>query len=252
MHLRMTRTSNRLTAAVRSVAVICVLGSAVGSASVAQAAFFQYETTVTIHGGYLPPDNPLIPVLGTGTDVSILTPGGVTITLSGLSSGVPGDNIDARPPGSDIVFGFISVTGLTNSSLLETIKIPYTWHVLVVDYPTATDVGSLGSTTFDIVGEINGTVGKAGGGKQVNLSSNVYTPPVIPSELVGPTQLYTVTMNSYVPPGPPIGAIPFPGAFGAHVTAVTVPEPSSIALVGLGLMILATPAYKRWRRKSSL
>jgi hypothetical protein len=31
-----------------------------------------------------------------------------------------------------------------------------------------------------------------------------------------------------------------------------VPEPSSMALLGLGILALATPAYRRWRRKSSL
>jgi hypothetical protein len=220
-------------------------------AQAASAGYFQYTTSVTILGGYIPPDNPLDPVLGTGPNVTLETPGGVFITLGGISSGAPGDNIDATGIGSDIVFGRITVAGLTNASELESIFIPYVWHVIIDDYLTATSGGPIGSTTFDIVGNITGTVGKAGGGKQVNLSTNAYTPPVIPSQLASPTlELYTMSNFSYVPPGPPVGELQFPGAFGAHVAAITVPEPGTVTLLSLGAIVLATPALRRWRRKT--
>jgi hypothetical protein len=87
-------------------------------------------------------------------------------------------------------------------------------------------------------------VGKVGGGKQVNLSTNTYTPPIIPGQVIG-TEFYTFALNSYVPPGPI-----FPGTVGAHVQARIVPEPSTVALLGFGLLALATPALWRSRRIS--
>jgi hypothetical protein len=46
-----------------------------------------------------------------------------------------------------------------------------------------------------------------------------------------------------VPPG-----IANAGAFGAHVEVVRVPEPGSVALLGMGVLALAVPAIGRRRR----
>jgi hypothetical protein len=233
------------------LACVCALALALlALARPASAEYFQYTTTVTILNGYVPPDNPLSPS-PTAPAVTLTTPGGVGITLGGISSNAPGDNIDGTGPGSDIVFGSILVTGLTNSSELENIFIPYTWHIVIDDYAAFNSLGVLGTTTFDIAGNITGTVGKAGGGKQVNLSTNVYTPPVIPPQLAAPSlELYTLANFSYVPPGTPVGEFQFPGAFGAHVSTALVPEPGTITLLSLGALALATPAIRRWRRNS--
>ncbi len=232
----------------RSLLCIAVFSAALLTAGFAQPAvaeYFQYTTTVEILPGFLPGGSGVLPA-GVNPSTTLTTPGGVGITLAGYSSLSPGDNIDATGPGSDIVFGTISIAGLTNTSLLEDVFIPYTWHITIDDYTTSGGLISAGSTTFAVSGNITGTVGKVGGGKQVNLSTNVYTPPAIPGQFAG-VEFYTLLLDAYTPPSP---QPQFPGTFGAHVNAGIVPEPSTVALLGFGLLALATPALWRSRRKS--
>ena len=210
----------------------------------ARAEFFQYATTVTILNGFVPPTST---VAGQNTATATLTtpaPNLVAIALQGVASNSPGDNIDGTGSGSDIVFANIAVTNLKNTTLLESVVIPYTFHIVVSDYPSFNSVGALASASFDITGTLSGTVGKAGGGKQVNLSTNSFDPGNILTKQLG-NEVYTLSLFSYVPPGP-FNA----GAFGVHVSARLVPEPSTVALLGIGLLALATPALRRLRRKS--
>jgi hypothetical protein len=210
----------------------------------ARAEFFQFATTVTILNGFLPPTST---VAGQNTATATLTtpaPNLVAIALQGAASNSPGDNVDGTTTGSDIVFANIAVTNLKNTTLLENVSIPYTFHIVVSDYPTFNSVGAIASASFDITGLMTGTVGKLGGGKQVNISTNTLDAGNVLMKTIG-TEIYTLSSFTYVPPGP------FnPGAFGVHVTARLVPEPSTVALLGIGLLALATPAWRRLRRKS--
>ena len=242
MHLRPKCFSLRQSTPTRLACAAVVAAFVLGQVPAARAEFFQYSTTVTILNGYIPPAS--IVTNNSTTAATLTTPGGVGISLLGLASNSPGDNIDGTDTGSDIVFGGISVTGLTNTTQLENISIPYTFHIVLDDYPSFSALGALGSGTFDITGLLTGTVGKLNGGKQVNLTFNSYSPGNILTKFIG-SEFYTFSPSTYVAPGPNNQ-----GAFGAHVTARLVPEPSTVALLGMGAIGLATPAYRRLRRIS--
>jgi hypothetical protein len=202
-----------------AISAALVFGLA-ASASQARAEFFTFTTTV----------NP----------TSVTTPGNVKVTLTPQSVDTPGDNLDATFPGTDLVFGSISVSGLTLASGLEPISIPYTFHVAISNYLQGTDVAPTGpAVTFDVSGTLTGTVGA---GKKVNIA-NAFSQPLI-FQFVG-GEPYQLSAFSYVPPG-----IANSGAFGAHVEVVRVPEPGSLVLLGLGVLMLATPAFLRRRRIS--
>jgi hypothetical protein len=205
----------------------------------ASAEFFQFATTATILNGYIPPTS--IVTNNNSPSVTLTTPNAAAISLIGDASNSPGDNIDGTLTGSDIVFANISVTGLSHSSPLESITIPYTFHLVISDYAAFDSPGALAAVSFDISGTLTGSVGA---GKRVNLSTNVYSPSNVLTKFVG-AELYTLVLNSYVPPGPTNN-----GAFGVHVTAGLVPEPSTVTLLSLGALGLAIPAYRRWRRRA--
>jgi hypothetical protein len=168
------------------------------------------------------------------------TAGNVTVTLTPLSVNTPGDNLDASPIGTDIVFGSISVTGLTQTSPLEAINIPYTFQIAITDYDTGTD-GSPdgGPVIFNVSGTLTGSVGA---NKKVNIA-NAFAQTSI-TQLVG-SENYRVNLFSYVAPG-----VVNDGRFGAHVEVVPIPEPGTLALLSVGFMTLATPAFRRRQRNT--
>lgn len=107
--------------------------------------------------------------------------------------------------------------------------------------------GLTGSLTF--TGKLQGSISA--------LSSNVtntFNAPTVKSLLLGFTN-FTVTMDSYTPPGPP-DQINF-GSIGAMVTVTSLkpsdertPEPSTMALAGIGAGIAGLSAWRR-RRKAA-
>jgi hypothetical protein len=129
---------------------------------------------------------------------------------------------------------------VVNATPLQAITIPFTIDVTITDYPTDTVGVPDGSGVFTVNGIISGTIGA---GRKVNLN-NIIVNPVAPILIGG--DLYSMTFNTIVPPGPF-----FPGAIGAHVEVV--PEPATLALLGLGAFAVAIPALRsrRGRRISS-
>jgi hypothetical protein len=207
----------------RLAAAVVFLGVLAVHADQAAAEFFTFVTTVS------PPP--------------VITGGGVTITLTPQSVNTPGDNLDGSPAGTDVVFGSISVTGLTLGSLQEPINIPYTFQMSINNYAEGNDITPIGSpTVFNISGTLLGSVGA---GKKVNIANNFSQTSI--TQLVG-GENYRVDLFSYVPPG-----VVNAGAFGAHVEVIPppIPEPGTFVLLSLGLAALATPALRRWRRIAS-
>ncbi len=240
MLIRSVNTSNTRRTRLPLGVGLCVFAIMVlGYAPIAKAAYFQFDTTTTILNGFMPAGSI---VAGNNSDlVTITTPGASVMTITGQESNSPGDNYDGTGAGSDIVFANIGVAPITNATPFEVIEIPYVFHVVITDYAGPLDVGAIGSVSFDIEGILTGTIGA---GKKVNLSTNTYDAGNILTKQIG-NDIYTLDLNFYVPPGPS-----HQGAFGVHVEAVPVPEPGTLALLGLGLIGLATPAIRRLRRKA--
>jgi hypothetical protein len=205
-------------------------------ASPASAEFFQFSTTTTL-GAIVPAPTS---VSNNGTPlVSVLTAGGTPISFEGLNTVGP-ENLDASGIGTDIVFSIIDVS-VINASPLEAINIPFDIKVAVTDYTGDTTASAItGSAIFSVTGTLSGTIGA---GRKVNLNSVSFNP--IASQVIG-TDLYSFVINTFVPPGPF-----FPGAIGAHVTANPVPEPGTMALLGVGAVGLVLPAIRRWRKRAT-
>jgi hypothetical protein len=212
-----------------------MLAAVVGFCRQGSAEFFQFSTTTTI-GAVTPVGSS---IMNNGTNfVTIMTPVPATtpIQFTGLAStGL--ENLVATGGGTDLVFGLIDVL-VVNATPLQAISIPFTFNVTITDYATDVVGAPQGSGVFSVNGVISGTIGA---GRKVNLN-NIVVNPVAPI-LIG-NDLYSMTFNTIVPPGPF-----FPGAIGAHVEIV--PEPTTYAMLGMGVVGLAIPALRRWRNKAA-
>jgi hypothetical protein len=240
MKLDRTQSGRRL----RIVSLGVALLAFAAHAQQAEATYFQFSNLFTVNGGALPVTHNI--QNNTTATVTFETdpgdPNAPDIIVTSVNSGPPGDNYDANlPDGTDIIISYISVP-VSSLTTGQTVSIPYTFSLTIDDYLTPTGVTLNGSHTFSIDGLLTGTVGA---GKKVNLSTNVYSGTNVLSAIFGTApMLYTLSYNAYTAPGPGND-----GAFGFHVTAVPVPEPAAWAIMALGTLGLATPAFRRWRRK---
>lgn len=211
----------------------CIMAVALlGFCRQGSAGYFQFSTTTTI--GDVAPSI----VTNNNTDfVTITTPASTDIQFTGLATTGP-ENLVGIDGGTDLVFGLISLM-LVNATPQQSISIPFTFNVTITDYlGDTTASGATGSGTFAVNGLLSGTIGA---GRKA-IWDSIVIDPVSPI-LIG-DELYSMEFNTIVPPGPF-----FPGAIGARVAIV--PEPAACTMLGFGLIGLAIPAIRRWRRKSA-
>jgi hypothetical protein len=111
---------------------------------------------------------------------------------------------------------------------------PYGLTLSITDGPS----GKSGTMTFG--GQLTGTLSAANA-----LITNKFTGDLIQSAIIG-DNLYTVTIGTFAPPGPPTSNTL--GSIGAlvGVTPAAAPEPSTLGLAGLGLSLLGV---RWWRRR---
>jgi hypothetical protein len=198
-------------------AVGCFFVAGLLWATTARAEFYSYTTTVT----------PLTTTQGT-----------VTVTLSTFDDFDPGNNSDATFPGTDIIFGQVSVAPITNATVLTSFNIPYTFHLAMQDYSSGGALVPNNAIPVDFL--VSGTlVGTVGPGKKINFTNTFDQVSV--SHVVGGETYELSSLNLLLP------GVLNPGFFGAHLSTV-VPEPSTITLMGFGAVVMATPVIRRWRR----
>lgn len=236
-----------------SVASLALL-ALVGAGIEAQGEYFEISTSVTISPVNAIPSAPpstvtagsqsftsgsytrFVPTSTFDTDGQ---PGGNQVTLIGLDSNPSPPHINAQGQGSDIVFGNIDPNINTLGAAIEAIAFNYTFKLTLYDYPTAGAASPMGIDSFMISGRISGNLGS----NQVNLQNSNFA--ISPALLRIGGADYTVTNLSYTP-----GGLDNNGVFGAHVSSTpSVPEPGTLALVGLGGAILGLRAWRRRRAR---
>jgi hypothetical protein len=164
---------------------------------------------------------------------STATAGAGTISMSNEPSHVAIGN-------TNVVATNVKVSSLANPLTPDTFSAIGGHYSLSLDL---TDNVSHHSTTIFFNGQLQGSFSQ--------YSSNVtntFFSPTTQSVQLGNT-LFTVTVNSFTPPGPPSSGNL--GSIGAYIqvspvaTIASIPEPGSITLAGIGLALAGMGASRR-------
>jgi hypothetical protein len=132
--------------------------------------------------------------------------------------------------GTDVVLANLEV--FSTSATADAIIAPYSINMFL------TDIASGVTENLTFTGELNGVVSTL----QSNVGNTFFAP--LSQQLHIGHHVYTVSLTSYVPPGPP-GSQQL-GSIGAHVSGV-IPEPGTMALLGTGLLPLMGLVRRRRR-----
>ncbi len=166
------------------------------------------------------------------------TVGGSTVTLSSFTD-QPGD-IDLTSVGSPIhvTYGTTSVSSTTPAGSSDAFNIGYNYTL------TFTHVGT--GTTATLTG-ITGTIAGflASNGSTIN---NIYTggPVLSPATIILDGRVISVRLDPYTPPGTPPDS---KNDFSVSLVSPAVPEPTTIALMGVGGLLMLAPYLRRKTRK---
>jgi hypothetical protein len=115
---------------------------------------------------------------------------------------------------------------------------PYSLSLAILDKAS----GKAGNLTFS--GTLNGAVSSGS-----SILTNTYTSPETQSVQVG-NHVYSVKIGPFAPPGPPSANISGSIAAMATVTVADAPEPSTLALAGMGLSMFGGWWWKRRRSRA--
>jgi hypothetical protein len=181
------------------------------------------------------------PQTGFGATADYNAPGGngaVPLRLTGLSG-----SGNAEAPGTNVVTARLSFGGALPANSTDIGMVAYAISLLITD----TDSKKTGSL------EMRGTLTGTAGNNQANIMNTFNKSGGTSGNMTETTTIgdFRYTLNwtppmfgTYTAPGTTT-----PGQFGAHLVATAVPEPASVALLGLG--VAGATGFYRLRRKRS-
>jgi len=205
--------------------VVAAVTVATGQQSWASVGDFQYSTVVT-------PATPINPSSTIGGPGSQVVQTSAQASLSGVLSST------AIPTGTDIVVGNVQVSDLgTGSAYTDSYSQAISVAVTIKDFDSGL------SKVFTFSGMLSGTVSSAGT-IPLTVSAQFANPfsilsPLSISQMIGATT-YTVSIDltkDFAAPGAPVaGGSGTLGTYTFHVASSAVPEPASVALLGVGFL----------------
>jgi hypothetical protein len=179
---------------------------------------FQYGSTVT--------PSPINPTGGNGPGSQISQAGEgnfTTPTAPTFNAGIPG--------GAAITVGTINVTDLSIGAYMDT----YGPTTVTIDVKIL-DVASSLTGTFAFTATLSGLVSSDGTTSAANISVTGVSAPV--TEMIGgvPYTVSAVSGKFFAQPGsPPVDGTGLNGVYTLNVSDSAIPEPSSLALLGIGM-----------------
>ena len=211
---------NRLS---QSAAWMLSIAGILASAGTAKAEFFEYTSSVLISnaaGTYTPGTATITNPAGNQT--ASFQSDNNTVTLLAQSSNPAPPHLNALI-GTDIAaMGIDANTGI--GGVNDLIAFNFSLTVTITNYTSATAAASTGSGSLSFTGRLGGNVGN--NAVNIDLLSFATTPQSI---LINEA-LYTVSFKNFASPG-----LDNNGTLSLKVTARAVPEPSSMALIAIGL-----------------
>ena len=202
-------------------ALTTVLSLALGRTAPAGFADFQYGTNVT--------PSPINPTASVPAQGSVINQAGVGTYPA--PSGVVNNAAINGALGTDITVGTITVTDLGIGAYTDT----YGPTVITIDFALRdVDTTAVGLFTFN--GVLSGQVSSNG----TTSGAAIFNPFVASSQTqnIGGTfyEVRIIPSKAFTAPGsPPSGGTGLAGTYSFNVRTTSVPEPASIALLGIGL-----------------
>jgi len=230
---------------------VIVVGLAT-NASTASANFFEFSSSITIGAtSGIATIAPGSNVASPGT-ITLTTTNGSVVTFTANQRSTVAAHLNGNPnpvTGSNANFG--SVGAVPAAVPVDTISIAFTYTVTITDFTAANTplANANGTGTIQFTGLLSGDIGGGGVGLQfTNViaipNTGVGSPPAgivfIPSAINCLAQPYSATA--------PDGIVN--GVVAATFTATTIPEPTSMTLLGLGGIGLIG-GYRRRMKKAA-